>query len=109
VRGEHQDARPLDQAQQPPVRQLLELGVANGDPLVHQEDVGVDGGGRGEGQPGAHAGRVGLHRHGEEGAQAAEFSDLVHPRLHLAGAHAGDAAADAQVLEAGDQRVDAER
>jgi len=109
VRGEHQDARPLDEVQKPRVGQLLELGVADGDPFVHQQHVGLDRGGRGEGEARLHAGRIGLHRHRQEGAEPGERGDLLQPLLDLARAEAGDPAAQADVVEAAGRRVDAQR
>src|SRR5690606_39512791 len=41
---------------------LLELGVADGEDLVDEEDLGADGGGDGEAEPGAHAVGVGPER-----------------------------------------------
>ena len=61
----------------------LELGVAHGEHLVDQQDVGVEVRGDGERQPQVHARRVPLHRRVEEPLDPGELDDLVEPARRL--------------------------
>ena len=87
------------------MRHFLEVGVAHGDPLVHQQDVALDRRRGGEGQAALHAGRIGLHRHRQERPQAREVGDLVHTLVDLARGQARDATAQADVVIAGGRGI----
>ena len=54
-----------------------EPGIADRQRLVDDQDVGVDRGGHGEGQPGLHAARIGPERLVDHVAQLGEIDDLV--------------------------------
>ena len=60
---------------------LLEVGVAHGQHLVDQQDVGLEEGGDGEAEPHLHAHGVELDLPVDGVAQAGELHDLVEPLL----------------------------
>ena len=61
-----------------------ERDVAHAQALVDQENLGVDLGGDGEGQPHVHAAGVVLQRQVREVAKPGEFEDAIDLGLHLA-------------------------
>src|SRR5581483_9348979 len=65
------------------LRAALEALVAGGDDLVDQVAVEIDGEGQGEIEPGAHAGRIGAHRLGQEFTELGEIVDVVADVLEL--------------------------
>ena len=79
---------------------LLELGVAHRQHLVDDEDLRLEVGRHGEGQPHVHAARVALDRRVEEAADLAELDDLVELALDLRPRHAEDGAVEVDVLAA---------
>jgi hypothetical protein len=84
-----------------------ELRVAGEEPLVHQEDIGRDGGRQGEAQPDVHAGRIAADRHVDELAQAGEGDDPVRHGLALGLGHAAVQAMQDDVLASGEKRIHA--
>ena len=56
---------------------LLEVGVADREDLVEQQDVGIEVGGNREPQPHVHARRVVLERHVDEVLEARVLDDRV--------------------------------
>ena len=103
--GENQDSGPLDQALQPGLRLLQEVGVDGSDTLVEQQDLRVDARHHTHGEPHPHAGGVGAQRHRKVFAQFGELGDLVDLGGHLLAGLAQEQAADDDVLEPGDLRV----
>ena len=85
----------------------LELHVAHGEDLVHEQDVGVDVDGDGEAEPHVHAGRVGLHRLVDELLDTGEREDRVELPVDLAAGQAEDRAVEVHVLPARQLRVEA--
>ena len=61
----------------------LELGVADGEDLVDEEQVGVDVDRDREAEPHVHARGVVLHRRVDEVLDAGEVDDLVEPLVEL--------------------------
>ena len=76
----------------------LELGVAHGEDLVDEQDVGLQVRADREREAHEHAARVALDRRVDEALDAREGDDLVELRGDLAGAHAEDRAAEVDVL-----------
>jgi len=62
---------------------VLERLVADGEHLVHEQDVGIDVDRDREAQPDVHAGRVVLHRLIDEFGQLGELDDRLHRRIGL--------------------------
>ena len=60
-----------------PQRLALEGGVADGEHLVDEQDLRLEVGGDGEGQPHRHPARVALDRRVEERLDLGELDDLV--------------------------------
>ena len=58
-------------------RLALEGGVADREHLVDEQDLGLEVGGDGEGEPHLHAARVALDRRVEEALDLGELDDLV--------------------------------
>ena len=81
--------------------------VADGEHLVHEQDVGIDVDRHGKTEPHVHAGRVGLDRRVDEVLELGELDDLVEPLGDLALGQAEHDAVDEDVLAAGDLRVEA--
>ena len=61
----------------------LELGVADREHLVDEQDVGIDVDRDGEAEPHVHARRVVLHRRVDELLEPGELDDLVEARVEL--------------------------
>ena len=61
----------------------LELGVADGEHLVDEQDVGIDVDRDREPEPHVHARRVVLHRRVDEVLEAGEVDDLVEALVEL--------------------------
>ena len=90
-----------------PEAATLELDVADGEDLVHEQDVRRHVGGDGESEPQIHARRVALDRRVHEALQPGELDDLVEPGVHLLPGHAEDRAVQVGVLEARQLAVEA--
>ena len=84
----------------------LELGVADGDDLVDDEDLGVDVDGDGEAEAHEHAARVDLHRRVDELLDAGEGHDVVVDLVDLLAAHPEDGGVHVDVLAAGEVGVE---
>ena len=108
VAGEHQDAGALDEALQPRLRLLQEVGVDRADALVEQQDLRVDAGHHAHRQPHPHAGGVRAQRHRQVVAELGELRDLVDLGQHLLARLPEEQAADDDVLVAGDLGVHAD-
>ena len=85
---------------------LLEGGVADGEDLVHDQDLGLEVGRHGEGEAHEHAARVALHRRVEEPTDLAELDDLVELALDLGSRHPQDGAVELDVLASGELGVE---
>ena len=85
----------------------LELGVADREHLVDEQDLGLEVRGDGEREPHVHAARVALHRRVDELLDARELDDLVEARVDLAALHPEDRAVQVDVLAAGQLGVEA--
>ena len=100
VGRQHEDARALDQRPHAALGARGEPGIPRGDPLIEQQDVGIDRRGDGEAQPRHHAGGVGADRQVEVLAKLAELGDLRQLAVELVGRHAQEHAAGLDVLVA---------
>ena len=85
----------------------LEDRVADGEHLVDDEDLGLQVGRHGEGQPHVHAAGIVLARGVEELVDAGEVDDLVELAGDLPPRHAEDRAVQVDVLTAGQLRMEA--
>lgn len=85
----------------------LEVGVADGEDFVHDEDVGVEVGGDGESQADVHAAGVALDGRVDEFADLREFDDLVEFFPHFRPGHAEDGAIQVDVFPTGQLTVKA--
>ena len=90
-----------------PQRLALEGGVADREHLVDEQDLRLEVGGDGEGEPHRHPARVALHRRVEEALDLGELDDLVEAGADLGPAHAEDRAVEEDVLAPGQLRVEA--
>ena len=88
-------------------RLALEGGVADREHLVDEQDLRLEVGGDGEGEPHRHAARVALDRRVEEALDVGERDDLVEAAADLGAAHAEDRAVEEDVLAPGQLRVEA--
>ncbi len=86
---------------------LLEGGVAHGQYLVDQQNLRLEMGRDGKGQPHAHAAGVALHRRVDELIHLGEGDDLVEAAFDLGLAHAQDGAVEVDVLATSQFRVEA--
>ena len=85
---------------------LLEFRVADGQHLVHDEDLRLQVGGDGEAEPHLHAGRVALDGSVDIALAAGEIDDFVEFAVDLAPGHAHDGAVHVDVLAARHFRVE---
>ena len=85
----------------------LELGVADREHLVDDEDVGVEVSGHREREPHVHPARVALHRRVDELLDAGEVDDLVELGGDLGPAHAENRPVQVHVVPAGQVLVEA--
>src|SRR5262249_10449242 len=85
----------------------LELGVADRQDLVDQEDVGIDVDRDREPQAHVHARRVVLHRCVTEVLETGEVNDLVEPLVELLLGHTEDRAVQENVLPTGELGMEA--
>ncbi len=85
---------------------LLEVGVADGEHLVDQEDLGLEVRRDRERQPQVHAARVPLDRRVDELLDLRERDDLVELALDLGAAHPQDRAVQVDVLAARQLRME---
>ena len=90
-----------------PRQRLLELGVADGEHLVHEQDLRLEVRGHREREPHVHAARVPLDRRVEERRHAGEVDDLGQLARDLAASHAEDGAVQVDVLAAGQLGMEA--
>ena len=74
----------------PPEAALLELGVADGEHLVHEQDLRLEVGGDREREPHVHPARVPLDRRVDERRHAGEVDDVGQLARDLAASHAED-------------------
>src|SRR5208337_4653384 len=86
---------------------LLELGVADGQHLVDDQDFGIEIRRDRECQPHVHAAAVALDRSVEKFLDPREIDDLVELLLDLPARHTEDAAVEKDVLAAGELAVEA--
>ena len=86
---------------------LLELRIAHGQHLVHDEDFRFQVGGHGEGQAHVHAGGVAFDRGVDELLDFGEGDDLVELLRDLGLGHAEDGAVEEDVFAAGEFGVEA--
>ena len=77
AREENRDVSVLDEVLDTAPAFLLEEHVADGERLVHDEDVGLGDGGDGERDARDHAGGEILHGHVDEVGQLGEIDDLL--------------------------------
>ena len=107
VRDDHDrlagGAKVVELLQAPP----LELGVADGEHLVDEQDVGVHVDRHGEAEPYVHARRVVLHRRVDEVLEPGEVDDLVEALVELLLGHAEDRAVEEDVLPSGQLGMEA--
>ncbi len=92
VVGDHQQGPALAALVQRLLATLREPVVARADHLVHQIAVEVDRQGDAESQASVHAGRIGLERHAEVGAELRELLHIFERLLHRRAVDAGDIA-----------------
>ena len=85
----------------------LELGVADGEHLVDDQDLGLEMRRHREGEAHAHARGVALDGGVEEARHAGEFHDLVEARGDLVLAQPEDRAVEIHVLASRELRVEA--
>ena len=85
------------------------MSVADAQPFVHEQDLGLEAGAHREAKPESHARRVGVRRHGEVVAQFGERRDLLRSLGHFPGVQSEQQAAGHDVLVTGRVVVDAER
>ena len=84
---------------------LLELGVADREHLVDDQDLGFEMRGDGKGETHIHAGRVALDRGVEKFLDLGKGDDLVEFPADLGAAHAENRAIEIDILAAGELRV----
>ena len=77
---------------------LLELGIADGEDFVYDEDLRFEEGGYGEAQTDCHTGTITLHRGVDIAFTAGEIDDLVQLGLDLITRHAEDSAVHEDIL-----------
>ncbi len=85
----------------------LEIRIADGENLVDDQDLRLEVGGDGEGEPHLHAARIALDRGVDEFLYAREIDDLVELAIDLLLPHAEDGAVQVDVLAAGQLGVEA--
>ena len=90
-----------------PRHRALELGVADREHLVDEQDLGLEVRRDREREADVHAARVALHGRVDELLDAGELDDLVEALLDLAALHAEDRAVQVDVLAAGELLVEA--
>ena len=108
VRGEHEDPRVVDHLPQPLLGLYPKIGIADRHPLVHDQDVGMDGRCDRKRESHQHPGGVGPHRDRQIVTEAAELGDLRRDCLDGRQPHAGDQAAQTDVFVARGVHLDAE-
>ncbi len=86
---------------------FLELGIADGENLVHNEDFRVKMGGDGEGQADGHAAGITLNGGVEELLHFGESDNLVEPAVDIRLFHAEDGAVHVDVFAACEIGVEA--
>src|SRR5207248_1670680 len=86
---------------------LLERGIADGENLVDDEDLGIEMGGDSEGQADVHTAGVALGGRVEEAPDLGEGDDVVKLAIDLLTAHAKDGAVEVDVLAAAQLLVEA--
>ena len=85
----------------------LELGVADGEHLVDEQDLRLEVRRHREGEPHGHPARVALHGRVDEPLDAGELDDLVELALDLPPLHPEDRAVQEDVLAAGELGMEA--
>lgn len=85
----------------------LEAGVAGGEGLVHEEDLGGEAGGDREAEAGGHAGTVVLDGHVHEALEFGEGDDLGEEMVDVARGEAEERAVEIDVFEAGEFGMEA--
>ena len=91
----------------PSEARALELGVADGEHLVHEQDLRLEMRRDREREADVHAARVALHGRVDELLDPGELDDVVEALLDLAALHAEDRAVEEDVLAARELRVEA--
>ena len=86
---------------------LLELGIADGEDFVHDEDLRIQEGCYGKAQTDSHTGGITLHRGVDITFTAGEIDDLVQLGLDLMTRHAKDGAVHKDILPAGHLAMEA--
>ena len=87
---------------------LLEIGVADREDLVEQQDVGIEVRRDGEAQPHVHARRVVLDRHVDEVGEPGILDDRIVDALDLRPRQPVDRGVEKQVLASGELRMEAD-
>ena len=100
MRREHQDLRAREKPHEPVLRPLLKVRIADREPFIHQDDVGIHRGRNGEPQPHVHPAGIRPHRHRKKVAQLREFGDIVEQPVGLAPGKAQENAAHPDILDA---------
>ena len=95
----------LDEVLDAALALLLEEHVANGEGLVHDEDVGLGDGGDGERDARDHAGGEVLHGHVHEVGQLGKLDDLLEVRVDELFGVAEQRAVEVDVLASGELEV----
>lgn len=86
---------------------LLELGIADGEDFVHDEDLGIEVGRHGEAQTDHHTRTITFHRGVDIAFATGEVDNLIQFGLDLAFGHAQDGAIHEDILPARHLRVKA--
>ena len=79
-------------------RFLLELGIADGEDFVHDEDLGFEEGCYGEAQTDSHTRAIALNRGVDISLTTGEVNDLIQLGLDLCAAHAQDSSVHEDIL-----------
>ena len=85
---------------------LLELGIADGEDFVHDEDLGFEEGRYGEAQTDSHTGGITLHGGVDIAFTTGEIDDLIQFGLDLITRHAEDGAVHEDILPTGHLAVE---
>src|SRR5579862_1810845 len=109
MRREHQNSGLLNEVLETAVRTLDERGIADPYPLIHQDDLRIEGGRHRKGETQIHAARIGSHRPVQlRPFETAEFRDFVAARAYFFGCEAEKQAPQHDIVPAGSLRIHAE-
>jgi hypothetical protein len=107
VRDEQDGPPRVAEVFHPPQTPRLELGVADREHLVHQQDLRLEVRGDREREPDVHAARVAFYRRVDEPLDAGELDDVVEAALDLSTLHAENRPVEVDVLASGQLLVEA--